>query len=282
MKTSHINRGLLDTFQRIGILLLVISWSQWSQAAPLPQVELHTNQGIITFELEAKKAPQTVDNFLNYARTGFYNNTIIHRVIKDYMIQGGGFSADLVKKNPGSPINNEANNGFKNLKGTLVMARRGNPHSATSQFFINLKDNAILDHKNKTRRGGGYAVFGRIISGMDVLNKIANTAVAVQDKFKFLPLEPVIIEKIVITNDFKHSISTVHKPALIIEENNSDAADTEDDIADDSDAADAEEDIADDSDADSSVEEAEADTNEVSPQLLPEYSPEPPDVPAVE
>jgi peptidyl-prolyl cis-trans isomerase B (cyclophilin B) len=168
-------------------------------AAAQPVVELHTNHGVIVLQLDADKAPKTVENFLTYVREGFYDGTLFHRVIPDYMAQGGGFTANNEKKTPRAPIPNEADNGLKNLRGTLAMSRGGDPDSATSQFFINLADNAKLDYTAPTNRGWGYAVFGKVIKGMEVVEKIQAVEVELDDPArKYAPLKPVIIEKAVL------------------------------------------------------------------------------------
>ena len=131
-----------------------------------------TNYGDITIELDFEKAPVSAANFLEYAKSGFYDNTIFHRVIDNFMIQGGGFETGLVQKTNGKPITNEADNGLLNTIGTVAMARTSDPHSATSQFFINVSNNTFLNHKNKTAQGWGYAVFGKISAGMEVVNTI--------------------------------------------------------------------------------------------------------------
>ncbi|PLX74038.1 MAG: peptidylprolyl isomerase A [Desulfuromonas sp.] len=141
------------------------------------QVKMETSAGTITLELDDKKAPLTVANFLKYVDEGFYSGTIFHRVIKDFMIQGGGFDTDLKRKPTAPPVKNEADNGLKNKRGTIAMARTQIVDSATSQFFINHKDNAFLDFKDKSTRGYGYAVFGKVVSGMEVVDKIANAPV---------------------------------------------------------------------------------------------------------
>jgi len=161
-----------------------------------PQVNLQTNKGLIVLELYPDKAPKSVENFLAYVDSGFYNGTIFHRVIKDFMIQGGGFSEDMTQKETRQPIANEADNGLKNERGTIAMARTNNPDSATAQFFINLKDNGFLDHTAKNTRGWGYAVFGKVTEGMAVVDAIGTAATGAKGKFpKDVPLETVIIEK---------------------------------------------------------------------------------------
>ena len=138
-------------------------------------VEIDTSLGKISLSLDEKRAPKTVANFVRYAKSGFYDNTVFHRVIDGFMIQGGGFTSGMTQKDTEKAIANEAANGLKNTTGTIAMARTGNPHSATSQFFINLADNPNLDHKNDSPSGYGYAVFGRVTGGMNVVRAIANT-----------------------------------------------------------------------------------------------------------
>jgi len=162
-----------------------------------PQVIMTTNLGAITIELYADKAPKSVGNFLNYVQQGFYNGTIFHRVISNFMIQGGGFTADFQKKPTNAAIMNEATNGLKNMKGSLAMARTSDPHSATAQFFINVKDNDFLDHTSPTPRGWGYAVFGRVIKGMDIVEKIRNVETGRKGPFgQDVPQTDVVIEKV--------------------------------------------------------------------------------------
>lgn len=159
------------------------------------QVELKTNMGRITLELYPDKAPQTVENFLQYVRDGFYNGTIFHRVIPNFMIQGGGFTTDFVQKKTRAPIRNEAANGLKNALGTVAMARTSDPHSATAQFFINIADNDFLNFTAPTQQGYGYCVFGKVIRGMDVVDKIAGVATGDRPPHSDVPLQPVVIER---------------------------------------------------------------------------------------
>ncbi|MBW2452588.1 MAG: peptidyl-prolyl cis-trans isomerase [Deltaproteobacteria bacterium] len=158
-------------------------------------VVLETNYGKITLELNEKKAPITVANFLSYVDSGHYAGTIFHRVIKDFMIQGGNFTVEMAPQKTQQPIKNEADNGLKNLRGTIAMARTGVVDSATSQFFINLKDNAFLDHKSSAPREFGYAVFGQVVSGMDVVDRIGVSQTHTFKGFRDVPVEPVVIEK---------------------------------------------------------------------------------------
>ena len=155
---------------------------------------MQTNLGTIKLELFAQEAPLSVKNFLDYATSGFYDGTVFHRVIPNFMIQGGGFTADMKQKKTNAPIKNEADNGLKNLRGTIAMARTMIVDSATAQFFINVKDNGFLDHSDKTMKGYGYAVFGKVIEGMDVVDKIAAVRTGVLRGFPDVPLPPVVIE----------------------------------------------------------------------------------------
>ncbi|MFQ5963231.1 MAG: peptidylprolyl isomerase [Candidatus Scalinduaceae bacterium] len=161
-----------------------------------PLVLMETSKGDIKIELFENEAPITVKNFLSYVSEGFYDNLIFHRVIKNFMIQGGGFDAKMNQKNPKAPIKNEATNGLKNKKGTIAMARTNVVDSATSQFFINVADNDFLDHQNKTSRGYGYAVFGKVVEGMDVVDSIVNVKTGSFGSFRDVPIEPVIIKSL--------------------------------------------------------------------------------------
>ncbi|MFH1870322.1 MAG: peptidylprolyl isomerase [Pseudomonadota bacterium] len=157
-----------------------------------PQVELKTSQGTLTIELYQDKAPKTVENFLQYAKDGFFNGTVFHRVIPGFMIQGGGFTPDLKQKETRAQIQNEAKNGLRNGTGTLAMARTSDPHSASAQFFINLKDNSFLDYPG--RDGWGYAVFGKVVQGFDIVQKIATVPTANAGPHQNVPTTPVLIE----------------------------------------------------------------------------------------
>lgn len=162
-----------------------------------PMVKLQTNMGDIVVELNKEKAPKTVDNFLAYVKDGFYNGTIFHRVIDGFMIQGGGFTQNMEKKGTKAPIPNEADNGLKNDKGTIAMARTSEPNSATAQFFINVVNNDFLNFRSKTPRGWGYAVFGKVVQGMEVVDKIRKIPTGPQNPFpKDVPQSPVIIESV--------------------------------------------------------------------------------------
>jgi peptidyl-prolyl cis-trans isomerase B (cyclophilin B) len=183
-------------------LLLAGAISQ-NAAADTVRVLMETSQGNITLELDKEKAPKTVANFLDYVDEGFYTDTIFHRVIKNFMIQGGGFTADMQRKKTHAPIPNEADNGLENKRGTIAMARTGAPHSATAQFFINHKDNDFLNFKSKDARGWGYAVFGKVIEGMDVVDAIAKTGV--KNRLPNVPETTVVIEKVSVVPDAPES-----------------------------------------------------------------------------
>ncbi len=183
---------------------LLFATSSIAYAEGSPRVSLQTNQGVIVLELDAEKAPLSVENFLTYVREGFYDGLIFHRVIKDFMIQGGGFDADFNKKETHAPIKNEAVNGLLNTQGTVAMARTGDPHSATGQFFINTVDNGFLNHTAPTQRGWGYAVFGKVVEGMDVVEKIRGLSTGGAGPFPTdVPQTPVIIEKALILEEKK-------------------------------------------------------------------------------
>ncbi|MBB5203881.1 peptidyl-prolyl cis-trans isomerase B (cyclophilin B) [Inhella inkyongensis] len=159
------------------------------------QVELHTNKGVIRIELDTEKAPISSENFLGYVRRGHYDGTIFHRVIKSFMIQGGGFTQDMQQKPTEAPIQNEANNGLKNLKYTLAMARTNAPHSASSQFFINTVDNDFLNFKSESASGWGYAVFGKVVDGMELVDTLGKVKTGRAGFHDDVPLEAIVIEK---------------------------------------------------------------------------------------
>ena len=170
-----------------------------------PQVELHVTihvaetatPGVITLELDAVNAPKTTANFLNYVNKGFYDGTVFHRVIKNFMVQGGGFTADMKQKPTDDPIENEAANGLKNEAYTIAMARTNDPHSATAQFFINVVDNAFLNHTSPTAQGWGYAVFGKVVKGQDVVDAIKKVRTTRKGFHDDVPFDPVVIDKAV-------------------------------------------------------------------------------------
>jgi peptidyl-prolyl cis-trans isomerase B (cyclophilin B) len=165
-------------------------------------ITLHTNYGDISIELNFDKAPVSSANFLKYCRDGFYEGTIFHRVIDGFMIQGGGFTPDMQHKPGNAPIENEADNGLANEAGTLAMARTNDPHSASSQFFINVSNNAFLNHSGKNPQGWGYAVFGKVVDGMDVVNQIKGVATGRHGMHQDVPKEPVEIEKVTISDAY--------------------------------------------------------------------------------
>ena len=158
-------------------------------------ISLHTNYGVIKLNLFADKAPVTVENFISYVKDGFFDNTIFHRVINGFMIQGGGFTPDMEQKETKAPIKNEANNKVPNKKGTIAMARTNDPHSATCQFFINVADNDFLNFSSETGSGWGYCVFGEVVEGMDVVDKIRAVATGRKFGHSDVPVENVVIEK---------------------------------------------------------------------------------------
>lgn len=159
-------------------------------------VKLHTNKGTIVLELDAAKAPKTVENFLNYAKSGFYDGTIFHRVIDGFMVQGGGMEPGMREKQTNAPIQNEANNGLTNERGTVAMARTPDPHSATAQFFINVSDNNFLNFRSETMDGWGYCVFGKVTEGMDVVDEIRKVETGSFGFHQDVPKEEVVIERV--------------------------------------------------------------------------------------
>ncbi len=178
------------------ILLATVLATSALTAQAETRVIMDTSMGKIELSLDEQRAPKTVANFVEYANQGFYNGTIFHRVINDFMIQGGGFTSDMVQKPTAPAIINEANNGLKNDDGTIAMARTGDPHSATSQFFINVKNNDSLNYTRSTPQGYGYAVFGKVTKGMDVVRKIANVRTTTRLMHQDVPAQPVIIKSV--------------------------------------------------------------------------------------
>jgi len=189
-----------------GLLIVQDAWAEDGQGAadPHPRVRLETAVGDIALELDREKAPRTVENFLRYVREGFFDGTVFHRVVPEFVIQGGGFTPSerpgIFRKKPThAPIPNESNNGLQNLRGTIAMARTSDPHSASSQFYINLGDNTNLDHRETPRRQWGYAVFGRVIGGWDTVERIANAPSRGGSMFSdSTPKDPVVIRKAVL------------------------------------------------------------------------------------
>ena len=163
-----------------------------------PKVLIETTLGNITIELDAENAPNTTANFVSYVKEGFYDATIFHRVIPGFMVQGGGFGEDMKEKKNKESIKNEANNGLKNVRGSIAMARTNDPHSATSQFFLNVKDNAFLDHKSEDAQGWGYAVFAKVIQGEDVMDKIVAVPRGNKGMHQDVPNDPILMNKVTI------------------------------------------------------------------------------------
>lgn len=183
-------------FALLALPLTALSADQSAKSAN-PNVRMTTSMGVIDIELDSGRAPKTVANFLGYVDKGFYNGTIFHRVIPGFMVQGGGMTPGMKEKPTGATIQNEADNGLKNLAGTLAMARTNDPHSASAQFFINTVDNAFLDHRGKNPRGWGYAVFGKVTKGMDVVKKIEAVQTGNAGMHQNVPKQDVVIQKIV-------------------------------------------------------------------------------------
>jgi cyclophilin family peptidyl-prolyl cis-trans isomerase len=188
------------------IIALAFVFAESSQGAAMeekkvnPSVIIETSMGNVTVELYQDKAPKTVANFLEYVKAGYFKGTIFHRVIKGFMIQGGGLSADMKGKPTQSPIENEATNGLKNARGTIAMARTGEIHSATSQFFINTVDNSFLDHRSKSPEKFGYCVFGKVTSGMDVVDKIESVQTETKGMYQNVPTKPILITDVHLKN----------------------------------------------------------------------------------
>ena len=183
----------MNMLRTLGLALALLASS--AALAADPQVELNTSAGSVVIELYPDKAPKTVENFLQYVKDGFYNGTIFHRVIAGFMIQGGGFTPDFKQKPTRAAIRNEAETGLKNTTGTIAMARTSDPHSATAQFFINVADNAMLDFKFPTEQGYGYCAFGKVIKGMDIVERIAKVATGPGPApHQDVPVKPIVIE----------------------------------------------------------------------------------------
>ncbi len=180
------------TLTALTLLAGGLFWANAPADTP-PRVALETSMGRVVVELNPTKAPATVANFLGYVKDGFYDGTIFHRVIGNFMIQGGGFDRNFEKKATRDPIQNEADNGLRNVRGSIAMARTGNPHSATAQFFINVVDNAFLDHTARTARGWGYTVFGKVVEGMEVVDAIKAVATGRRGPYSDVPREDIVI-----------------------------------------------------------------------------------------
>ena len=186
-------KRILSVLLSLAILVPAIGMAQTKGN---PRVKITTNYGVIVLELDAKKAPESTKNFQSYVESGHYNGTVFHRVIPGFMIQGGGFEPGLNQKSNGAPIQNEADNGLTNEIGTVAMARTSDPHSATAQFFINTSSNDFLNHKSKDARGWGYAVFGKVVDGMYVVQKIEAVSTHTVGAYGDVPVKDVVIEKI--------------------------------------------------------------------------------------
>ncbi len=180
---------------RIILATIVLALSYAAQAQN-PKVEMRTSMGVITLELQPENAPETVKNFLQYVKDGFYNGTIFHRVIADFMIQGGGFTADMAQKKTRDPVKHEGGNGLTNQVGTIAMARTADPNSGTSQFFINVVDNQMLNFRGPGPQEIGYTVFGRVTNGLDVVNKIRNVQTTSKGSHQNVPVQTITIEKV--------------------------------------------------------------------------------------
>ena len=183
----------IKTIVILGALVALVTAGAGMAVAANPKVEMETSKGKMVIELFPDKAPETVKNFLIYVETKYYDGTIFHRVIPKFMIQGGGFTSDMKQKSAGAPIKNEADNGLKNDRGTIAMARTGDPHSATAQFFINSVNNDFLNHKSKTQQGWGYVVFGKVIAGMDIIDAISASKTVTRGRFRDVPAETIKI-----------------------------------------------------------------------------------------
>ena len=177
----------------LGVSLAAASLAEEGKTATHSRVIFETSKGTIVVELEAEKAPKTVANFLKYVDEGFFDGTIFHRVIPNFMVQGGGFTADMKRKETHAPVQNEADNGLKNDRGTLAMARTNDPNRATAQFFINTVNNNSLNHTSKDARGWGYAVFGRVVEGMDVVDAISGVETGFASRMRDVPKEAITI-----------------------------------------------------------------------------------------
>ena len=197
----------MNRLKRVVLILFLLFPFAAHAGEDHPRVLIQTTQGDIVLELDRKRAPATVENFLRYVREGFYDGTIFHRVINGFMIQGGGFTPDFQRKQTYAPIKNEADNGLKNKRGTIAMARTRNPHSATAQFFINVADNKFLDHTRPTVNGWGYTVFGKVVEGMETVDRIRKLPTGPGGPFpKDVPRKAVVIEKVsLLPADAKHA-----------------------------------------------------------------------------
>jgi cyclophilin family peptidyl-prolyl cis-trans isomerase len=199
---------------RLLVTLIAVLWSVASFAAN-PQVELKTNMGAIVLELYPERVPATVKSFIQYVKDGHYDGTVFHRIIPKFMIQGGGFTLDFKQKPTRQPIRNEAANGIKNTVGTVAMARTSDPHSATAQFFINIADNDFLDFRYPTREGYGYCAFGRVIKGMDVVQRMASVTTGPgPGPHRDVPRQPVVIERATVLEAAAPAAEVPQKPSV--------------------------------------------------------------------
>ena len=196
---KFINSRAATFLSAVSLLLASIGVAS-AHSGDKAMVEMHTSKGLITLELDAEKAPVTVANFIEYVKSGHFDGTIFHRVIPGFVIQGGGLESGMKEKPTQAPIENEADNGLKNVTSSICMARTNDPHSATSQFFINLKDNQFLDHSEKSPQGWGYAVFGQVTDGMDVVEAIAAVQTGNAGGHQDVPVEDIVVEKVTITD----------------------------------------------------------------------------------
>jgi peptidyl-prolyl cis-trans isomerase B (cyclophilin B) len=191
----------MDIFRKLALVFFFFALTTGCNAmneSKNPTVKVETSKGEIVLELFADKAPKTVENFLAYVKDGFFDGTVFHRVIPNFMIQGGGFTPDMKEKPNKDAIENEANNGLKNDTGTIAMARTSNPHSATSQFFINVKDNDFLNFSSETQQGWGYCVFGKVIKGMDVVQEMEKVETGSSGMHQDVPKDPITMTKVTI------------------------------------------------------------------------------------
>jgi peptidyl-prolyl cis-trans isomerase B (cyclophilin B) len=201
LRSYFLRKALMATALSLVIIFTFIAGADAAGTRSNPVVKLQTSMGDIILQLDAEKAPKSTANFLKYVKEGFYDGTIFHRVIDGFMVQGGGFTKDMNTKSTSDPIQNEADNGLKNEKYTVAMARTNDPHSATAQFFINVGDNEPLNHTGKNPQGWGYAVFGKVISGQEVVHKIKGVATTTKGMHQDVPVETIVIEKAIVEED---------------------------------------------------------------------------------
>ncbi len=200
MNMQTLQRRTLITLATLATTSIAIAPNAWAQNTANPKVKLETSLGAVVLELDSAKAPKSAENFVQYVKDGHYNGTVFHRVIDGFMVQGGGFTADMQQKPTRAPIANEAANGLKNTKYTIAMARTGDPHSATAQFFINVADNVFLNHTAPTPQGWGYAVFGKVVSGTEVIDKMRLAPTSNRGMHQNVPTTPITILKATLEN----------------------------------------------------------------------------------